>query len=132
MTDPAVQLDGWHVRNLLLDGVAVDASPGDLSLDWDNQQFFNPAELSFYLTLVGINGTVDGFGDVTGPAGSVRVLRPTLGAGNDYSLTAGDLAALAGYAQVWAIVSGIPDAEETTLYQPYSLMVNGVEEADGG
>jgi hypothetical protein len=131
MTDPAVQLDGWHVRSLMLDGVAVDATPLDLS-DWDNQQFFNPAELSFYLTLVGINGTVDGFGDVTAGT-SVVVLRPSLGVGtNDYALTAGDLAALAGSAQVVAIVSGIPDAEESTLYQPYSLMVNGVEEADGG
>jgi hypothetical protein len=130
MTDPAFQLDGWHVRNLLLDGVAVDATPGDLS-DWDNQSFFNPQELSFYLTLVGINGTVDGFGDVT--AGTdVVVLRPTLGAGNDYTLTAGDLAALAGSAQVVAIVAGIPDAEESTLYQPYSLLVNGVQKADGG
>lgn len=129
MTDPAFQLDGWHVRNLLLDGVAVDATPGDLS-DWDNQSFFNPQELSFYLTLVGINGTVDGFGDVT--AGTdVVVLRPTLGAGNDYTLTAGDLAALAGSAQVWAIVAGVPDAEESTLYQPYTLLVNGVEKADG-
>jgi hypothetical protein len=113
----------------MLDGVAVDATPLDLS-DWDNQDFFDPQELSFYLTLVGINGTVDGFGDVT--AGTdVVVLRPTLGAGNDYSLTVGDLAALAGSAQVWAIVSGIPDAEESTLYQPYSLMVNGTERADG-
>jgi len=129
MTDPAVQLDGWHVRNLMLDGVAVDATPLDLS-DWDNQDFFAPQELSFYLTLVGINGTVDGFGDVT--AGSdVVVLRPTLGAGNDYTLSAGDLAALAGSAQVWAIVSGVPDSEESTLYQPYSLMVNGAEKADG-
>lgn len=129
MTDPAVQLDGWHVRNLLLDGVAVDATPLDLS-DWDNQDFFDPQELSFYLTLVGINGTVDGFGDITSATG-VRVLRPVLGAGNDYALTAGDLANLAGYAQVWAIVSGLPDAEESTLYQPYSLLVNGVEKADG-
>ncbi len=130
MTDPAVQLDGWHVRNLMLDGLAVDASPLDLS-DWNNQDFFDPQELSFYLTLVGINGTVDGFGDVEGPPGSVHVLRPTLGAENDYTLTAGDLAALAGFAQVWAIVSGIPDAEESTLYQPYSLLVNGLEKADG-
>jgi hypothetical protein len=131
MTDPAVQLDGWHVRNLILDGVAVDATPLDLS-DWANQQFFNPAELSFYLTLVGINGTVDAYGDVTAGS-SVVVLRPTLGVGtNDYTLTAGDLLALAGSAQVWAIVSGIPDAEESTLYQPYSLLVNGVEMADGG
>ncbi|MGH2484117.1 MAG: peptidase M6 [Candidatus Limnocylindria bacterium] len=131
MTDPAVQLDGWHVRNLMLDGVAVDATPLDLS-DWDNQAFFDPQELSFYLTLVGINGTVDGFGDVTAGT-SVVVLRPTLGAGNDYTLTAGDLAALAGSAQVWAIVAGIPDAEESTLYQPYSLLLNGITEmADGG
>lgn len=131
LTDPSVQLDGWHVRNVMLDGVAVDATPLDLS-DWGNQQFFNPAELSFYLTLVGINGTVDGFGDVTAGT-SVVVLRPTLGAvTNDYTLTAGDLAALAGSAQVWAIVSGIPAAEESTLYQPYSLLVNGVQMADGG
>jgi Immune inhibitor A peptidase M6 len=129
MTDPAVQLDGWHVRNLMLDGAAVDATPLDLS-DWDNQDFFDPQELSFYLTLVGINGIVDGFGDVTAGT-SVVVLRPTLGAGNDYTVTAGDLTALAG-TEVWAIVSGIPDSEESTLYQPYSLLVNGVDMADGG
>lgn len=129
MTDPAVQLDGWHVRNLMLDGVAVDATPNDLS-DWDNQQFFNPAELSFYATLVGINGTADGFGDITSAAG-VTVMRLPLDASNDYALTAGDLAELVGYAQVWAIVSGVPVSEESTLYQPYSLLVNGLEKADG-
>jgi hypothetical protein len=131
MTDPAVQLDGWHVRNLMLDGVAVDATPLDLS-DWDNQDFFDPQELSFYLTLVGFNGTVDQYGDVTTGGTSVVVLRPTLGAGNDYTLTAGDFTALAG-TEVWAIVSGIPDSEASTLYQPYSLLLNGITEmADGG
>jgi hypothetical protein len=129
MTDPAVEFDGWHVKNVKLNNADL-GTPGSLA-GWDNQDFFDPQELSFYLTLVGINGTVDGFGDVTGPPGSVRVLRPTLGTGNDYTLTAGDLAALAAYAEVWAIVSGIPASEESTLYSPYSLMVNGAEKADG-
>ncbi len=128
MTDPSVEFDGWHVKNVQLNGVNL-GTPGSLA-GWDNQQFFNPAELSFYLTLVGINGTVDGFGDVT-VGTDVVVLRPTLGAGNDYTLTAGDLAALAGSARVFAIVAGIPDAEESTLYQPYSLMVDAAEKADG-
>jgi hypothetical protein len=36
-----------------------------------------------------------------------------------------------GYSRVVAIVSGIPDSEDSTLYQPYSLLVNGGERADG-
>lgn len=31
MTDGAAQFDGWHVRNVAIDGTAVDASPEDLS-----------------------------------------------------------------------------------------------------
>jgi len=30
-----------------------------------------------------------------------------------------------------AIVSGIPESEFTFQYQPYSLLVNGAERADG-
>ena len=130
MTDPGFQQDGWHVRNLMLDGTAVDATPADLS-DWDNIQFFDELALSFYLTVVGTTGTVDAWGDVTAGS-SVVVLRPTLGAGNAYTLSAADLAALAGSGQVVAIVSGVPDDEYSTLYHPYSLLVNGVQKADGG
>jgi hypothetical protein len=32
---------------------------------------------------------------------------------------------------VWAVVWGVPASEESTLYQPYSLLVNGAEKADG-
>ncbi|HUG95703.1 MAG TPA: hypothetical protein VMK30_06120 [Pleomorphomonadaceae bacterium] len=129
MTDPAVEFDGWHVKNIQLNDVNV-GTPGSLD-GWDNQQFFSPVDLGFYLTLIGINGTVDGFGDVSGPAGAVQILRPTL-VNNEYTFTAGDLASLAGYAQVVAVVSGIPAEEESFLYSPYSLLVNGVEKADGG
>jgi len=128
MTDEAAQFDGWHVRNIQLDGVSVGTS-GDLT-GWDNEAFFAPLPLNFEFTLVGINGTVDAWGDVTAGT-SVRVFRPTVGAGNDYTLSAGDLAALAGYAKVVAIISGIPASENSTLYQPYSLLVNGTERADG-
>ena len=128
MTDPAVEFDGWHVKNIQLNGTNV-GTPGDLT-GWDNQKFFSPVPLSFDLALVGINGTVDIYGDVTAGA-SVEVLRPTLGAGNEYTLSAGDLAALASYGKVVVIVSGIPASEDSTLYQPYSLLVNGVPRADG-
>jgi hypothetical protein len=129
MTDPAAQFDGWHVKNIKLGGADL-GTPGSLT-GWDNERFFSPLPLDFGFALVGINGTVDGFGNVTGPAGSVKVFRPTLDSANDYTLTAGDLSALSGYAHVWAVVWGIPANEESTLYQPYSLIVNGAEKADG-
>lgn len=128
MTDPSVQFDGWHVKNIQLNGANV-GTPGSLT-SWDNQSFFTPVALDFGFALVGTNGTVDAYGDVTAGT-SVKVFRPTLGAGNDYTLSAGDLAALAGYARVVAVVWGIPANEDSTLYQPYSLMVNGTEKADG-
>jgi len=85
--------------------MASPGAPGDLT-GWDNIRFFSPIGLNFEFAVVGVNGTVDEFGDVTAGT-SVQVLRPTLGAGNDYTLTAGDLAALASYDKVVAIVSGI-------------------------
>lgn len=128
MTDEAAQFDGWHVKNIQLNGVNL-GTPGDLT-GWDNQQFFDPLPLDFGFSIVGINGTVDAFGDVT--AGSdVVVIRPTLGSGNDYSLTSGDLNALSGSSRVIAVIWGVPDSELSTLYQPYSLLVNGAERADG-
>jgi hypothetical protein len=128
MTDPGVEFDGWHVKNIQLNGADL-GTPGDLT-GWDNQKFLSPVPLTFELTLVGINGSVDTYGNVTAGT-SVQVLRPTLSAANSYTLTADDLAALAGYDKVVAIVSGIPASEDSTLYQPYSLLVNGVEKADG-
>jgi hypothetical protein len=128
MTDPAVQEDGWHVRNIKLNGADL-GMPGDLT-GWDNQKFFSPVSLAFEFVVVGINGTVDGFGNVTAGT-SVHVIRPTLGAGNESTLSADDLAALSSYGKVVAIVSGIPASEESTLYQPYSLLVNEMESADG-
>jgi hypothetical protein len=126
MTDPAVQEDGWHVKNIQLNGVPFGT---DLA-GWDNIRFFSPINLSFEFAVVGINGTVDEFGDVTAGT-SVHVIQPTLGAGNEYTLTSDDLATLEGFSRVVAIVSAIPGSEESTLYQPYSLLVNAVERADG-
>jgi hypothetical protein len=128
MTDPAVQFDGWHVKNVQLDGVDL-GTPGDLT-GWDNQGFFSPLDLDFALALVGINGTVDIYGDVSAATG-VTVLRPVLNDANEYTLSADDLAALAGYATVVAIVTGVPASEDITTYGPYSLLVNGAERADG-
>jgi hypothetical protein len=126
MTDPAVQEDGWHVKNIQLNGVPFGT---DLA-GWDNIRFFSPVSLNFEFAVVGINGTVDEFGDVTAGT-AVQVIRPTLGAGNEYALSASDIAALSGYGRVVAIVSGIPASEDSTLYSPYSLLVNGNERADG-
>jgi hypothetical protein len=128
MTDPSVQLDGWHVKNVQLNGTDLGTA-GSLT-GWDNQGLFSPLDLGFAFALVGINGTVDIYGDVSA-ATAVTVLRPTLNADSEYTLSAGDLAALAGYARVIAIVTGIPDSEDTAIYGPYSLMVNGAERADG-
>lgn len=128
MSDWATNFDGWHVKNIKLDGVDL-GTPGSLT-GWDNERFFSPLTLDFGFALVGINGTVDSFGDVTAGT-SVKVFRPTLSAGNDYTLSGADLAALSGYAHVVALVWGIPASEDSTLYQPYSLLVNGAERADG-
>ena len=129
MTDPAAEFDGWHVKDIQLDGVDV-GTPGDLT-GWDNELFFLPVELTFAFALVGINGAVDAWGDVA-PAGggSILVFRPTLVNGA-YTLTPEQVAAFAGYGRVVAIVSGIPDSEDTSQYQPYSLLVDGAEKADG-
>ena len=129
MSDAGVNFDGWHVRNVTIDGVAVDDTPADLS-DWSNQTFFQPADLDFILQLVGLTGTVDEFGDITS-GGDVVVLRPTLDADHAYTLSASDLAALAGSTQVVAIVSGVLADEGQNVYPPYSLLVNGQERADG-
>jgi len=127
MSDWASNFDGWHIKNVQLDGADVGIA-GDLT-NWENIQFFNPLPLDFGFALVGINGTVDAYGDVT--AGTfVDVIRPTLVAGNTYDAS-GDLASLISYNSVVAVVWGIPDDETSTQYQPYSLLVNGVERADG-
>jgi hypothetical protein len=128
MTDPAAQFDGWHVKNIQLGGADL-GTPGSLT-GWDNERFFSPLTLDFGFALVGIDGTVDAYGNVTAGS-SVQVFRPTLSADNDYTLSGADLSALSGYARVVAVVWGIPASEESTLYQPYSLLVNGVEHADG-
>ena len=129
ITDSSVEFDGWHIKNVTIDGTAVDATPGDLS-DWNNQGFFQPVPLDFIFQLVGYTGTVDGFGDITS-GGAVVVVRPTLGADHEYTLTAADLTALAGSTNVVAIVSAVLEDEGTNVYAPYSLLVNGTERADG-
>jgi hypothetical protein len=128
MTDGAAQMDGWHVRNVAINGTAVDASPEDLS-DWNNQAFYQPVDVGHIFQLVGLTGTVDAYGDIL-TGGDVVVIRPTLGAGSTYTLTEADRAALAGSTQVVAIVSGTAPGD-TGVYAPYSLIVNGEESADG-
>jgi hypothetical protein len=129
MTDPGAEFDGWHVKDIQLDGVDV-GTPGSLA-GWDNQLFFLPVELTFAFALVGVNGTVDAWGDVAPAAGgTILVFRPTLVNGA-YTLTPEQVLAFAGYGRVVAIVSGIPDSESTSQYQPYTLLVDGAEKADG-
>ena len=129
MTDEAAQFDGWHVKNIQLNGVSV-GSVGSLT-GWTNQRFFSPLTLDFGFALVGINGTVGAYGDILTSGVDVKVFRPTLSPGNDYTLSGADLAALSGYARVVAVVWGVPATEESTLYQHYSLLVNSLEKADG-
>jgi hypothetical protein len=128
ISDPSVQFSGWFVKDVQLDGAPV-GTPGSLA-GWNNQKFYDPAALDFTIQFVGIDGTVDGFGDVTAGT-NVVVVRPAVDANNDATLSAGDLAALAGSAQVVAIISGVPETEESLLYSPYSLLVNGAERSDG-
>jgi hypothetical protein len=128
MTDGAAQFDGWHVKNIQLDDADV-GTPGSTA-GWDNEVFFNPQDLAFGVAFVGINGSVDAYGDITS-ADSVTVVRPTLDAGWASTLTGDDLDQLAGFERVVAVVWGIPDDESSTVYGPYSLLVNGTERADG-
>jgi hypothetical protein len=129
MSDSGVEFDGWHVKNVTLDGAPVDDTPTDLS-DWNNQTFYLPVALDFIFQVVGYTGTVDEFGDITS-GGNVVVLRPTLDADHAYTLSAADLSALSGSTQVVAIVSGVLADEGQNVYPPYSLTVNGTERADG-
>ena len=128
ISDPSVEQSGWFVKDIMLDGAPV-GTPGSLD-GWNNQKFYDPAALDFELQLIGLNGTVSAYGDVTAATGVV-VVRPEVDANNDATLTAEQLAQLAGSAQVVAIITGLPEAEDNGLYQPYSLLVNGVERADG-
>ncbi|MGH2607866.1 MAG: hypothetical protein ACRDHF_02150, partial [Tepidiformaceae bacterium] len=128
MSDPAVEQTGWFVRDVQLDGADV-GTPGDLT-GWNNQKFYNAAALGFTLRLVGVSGDVDPFGHVSN-ATSVVVVDIPLDGSNDGAATAGQLAALAGSDQVFAIVSGVPEVEDNGITGPYSLLVNGVEAADG-
>lgn len=129
MTDPLANFDGWHVRNVAIDGVPVDDTPGDLS-DWDNEAFFTPEQLGFKLTFVGLGGNVDEFGHVNN-TGNVVVVRATLTAGSTYELTNADRDALKDSGEVIAIVTGVPEDENRTTYMPYSLTIKGQERADG-
>ncbi|MBI5949193.1 MAG: hypothetical protein HY875_13735 [Chloroflexi bacterium] len=128
MSDAAVEDAGWFVKNVKVDGGDV-GTPGSLA-GWDNQKYLDPAVLNFQLQLVGLNGTVSAYGDVTA-ATSVVVIRPTLGAGNTWTATGADLAALAGSGKVVIIITGIPEDEGSGIYSPYSLLVNGIQRADG-
>jgi hypothetical protein len=128
MSDPAVEQTGWFVKDVQVDGADV-GTPGDLT-GWSNQKFYNPAALEFTLRLVGLSGTVDGFGHVTS-ATDVVVVDILLDGDNDGAATAGQLTALAGADEVFAIVSGVPEVEDNGVYGPYSLMANGIEVADG-
>jgi hypothetical protein len=129
MTDPLANFDGWHIRNVAIDGIPVDDSPNDLS-DWDNEQFFTPEQLGFKLTFVGLGGNVDEFGHVRN-TGNVVVVRAELTAGSTYELTNADRNALKDSGEVIAIVTGVPEEESRTTYMPYSLTVKGQERADG-
>jgi hypothetical protein len=128
-TDGLVEFDGWHIRNVAINGSPVDPTPGDLS-DWDNQLFFQPVDLAFKLTFVGIDGEVNQFGHVT-EAERIVVVRPELKSGWTYSLSNSHRNALKHSDEVIAIVSGVPEDESADLYFPYSLKVRGVERADG-
>jgi hypothetical protein len=119
MTDPLANFDGWHIRNVAIDGIPVDDSPNDLS-DWDNEQFFTPEQLGFKLTFVGLGGNVDEFGHVRN-TGNVVVVRAELTAGSTYELTNADRNALKDSGEVIAIVTGVPEEESRTTYMPYSL-----------
>jgi hypothetical protein len=99
---------------------------------FDNEQFYNPLDFTFMVQLVGLSGEVVEFGHVTA-GGDVVVVRGTTGAGNTWSASAEELASLAGSDRVIAIVTGgTPENEQSGEYAPYSLLVNGTEQADGG
>jgi hypothetical protein len=128
MSDPAVEMAGWFVRNVEVDGASVGI-PDSLA-GWSNQQAYVPVPLDFELRLVGLSGGVNEFGHVTG-ATSVVLVEIALDAMNAGGATPEQLATLVDSDEVVAIVSGIPASEESTIYGPYSLMANGAERADG-
>jgi hypothetical protein len=122
ISDPATEQSGWFVKD-----VAVDGNPVDPNLaNWDNQRHLKPAALNFVLQFVGLDGSVSAFGDVTA-ASKVKVVRATLGAGNTYDLTPGSFT---GFPKVIAIVTGVPEEEDSGIYSPYSLTEAGTECAD--
>ena len=107
MTDPAAQFDGWHVKNIQLNGVDV-GTPGDLT-GWDNERFFSPLTLDFGFALVGINGTVDAYGDILTSGADVKVFRPTLERRQRLHAQRGPIwPTLSGYAQVCGSRVGHP------------------------
>ncbi len=118
VSDPSVQQAGWFVKNIQVDGTPVEPNLAN----WDNQKFYDPAQLDFQLQFVGLNGTVSTFGDVTSATG-VKVIRAAMGPGHTYNLPAGSFA---GYAKVIAIVTGVPEEEDSGIYSPYVLTEGGV------
>jgi hypothetical protein len=118
VSDPAETRSGWFVKDIEVDGTTVEPNIAN----WDNQKFYDPAQLDFVLQFVGLNGTVSTFGDVTA-ATDVKVVRATLGAGHTYDLPDG---AFTGYANVVAVVTGVPEAEDNGVYSPYVLTKGGV------
>jgi hypothetical protein len=83
-------------------------------------------------TLVGLSGSVDEFGHVTA-ANSVVVVDIPLDGDNDGGATPDQIASLSLSQQVFAVVSGIPEAADNNIYGPYSLLINGTtERSDGG
>ncbi|MEX2236192.1 MAG: hypothetical protein WEB00_01465 [Dehalococcoidia bacterium] len=129
MSDSSVEKEGWFVRNLQLDGENV-GTPGSLD-GWNSQQFYDPAHFEWIVQVVALRGRVNQYGDVFRVTGPVTVIRPTLNAQNKFTLTAAQRAQLAGADKIVVIVTGVPETEETSPYQPYSLKVNGAEKADG-
>lgn len=128
MSDPSVNLTGWFVKDVKLNGTQVGTA-GQLD-DWNNQKAYDPASLGFTLRLVGLSGAVNQYGHVTAGS-SVVVVDIPLNGSNDGSAASTQLAALGSSQQVFAIVSGIPEAEDNNIYGEYSLSVNATERADG-
>ena len=98
---------------------------------WDNEAFFDPAQLGFVVQFVGFDGTTEEWGDILTAGDDVLVVQMTLDGDNDGSLTTEDIDALNDYANVVAIISGVPENESDEAYFPYSLLVDGDEQADG-
>ena len=122
VTDPGVQLKGFWVGAVVLDGTSI--SGGNSLRGWKSPTQIHPVDVKgWFVRLVAIDETTH----------EVRIGEIPLDAGFDGSLSGADLDAIIGTTggTVSAIVTFLDRSETVFQTAPYTLTVNGVAQPGG-